>query len=325
MGRRRGGFSGAPQKSVLVYFCTPRMDFIDYYSILGVQKSASAEDIRKAYRKLARKYHPDLNPNDKEAKMKFQQINEANEVLSDPEKRKKYDQYGEHWKHADEIEKNRQQQAGRQQAGGDFGGFGDFDFGGGNEGGFSDFFESLFGNRGGGRNMQFRGEDYHAELHLTLEEAAATHKRSLQLHQKKINITIPAGVENGQVIRIKGYGGPGVNGGPAGDLYLTFVIKEHPHFKRLGSDLYTDAPLDLYTAVLGGEVTVDTLGGKVRIKVKPETQNGTRVKLKGKGFPVYKKAGQAGDLYVTYSLRIPEHLNAEQRALFTKLAKLSGK
>lgn len=304
------------------------MAYIDYYKILGVDKSAGTEDIKKAYRKLARKYHPDLNPNDKEAHQKFQQINEANEVLSDPEKRKKYDQYGENWKHAEQFEQARQS----QQAGGGaysgFGGqeFGGQDFGGGfGESGFSDFFESLFGGGGGRRksgNVKFRGQDFNAELHLRLRDAYNTHQQVLTLNEKQIRITIPAGVENGQVIRLRGHGGPGVNGGPNGDLYITFVIEEDAHYRREGNDLFRDVELDLYTALLGGDVTIDTLGGKVKLNVKPETQNGTKVRLKGKGFPVYKKEGQYGDLYLTYQVKLPTRLSDREKELFTELSKL---
>lgn len=294
------------------------MAYIDYYQVLGVDKTASQDDIKKAFRKLARKYHPDLNPNDSSAKDKFQAINEANEVLSDPEKRKKYDEYGEHWKHADEFEA---QKRARQEAGaGGFGGFG----GGFDSGGFSDFFESMFGNRGrGGANAGFRGQDYHADLNLSLRDAAQTHKQVLTVNGKNVRITIPAGVANGQVIKLKGYGGEGVNGGPAGDLYITFVIADDPVFKRLGDDLYVDVPIDLYTAILGGDQLVDTLDGKVKLKVKPETQNGTKARLKGKGFPVYKKEGQFGDLIVTYSVKLPTNLTEEQKELFRKLQSMN--
>ncbi|WP_029903039.1 DnaJ C-terminal domain-containing protein [Prevotella sp. 10(H)] len=306
------------------------MAFIDYYSILGISKTASADDIKKAYRKLARKYHPDINPNDEEAKKKFQQINEANEVLSDPEKRKKYDEYGENWKHAEEYEKARQQQSrnGGFADYGSFGGFGSggsFSFDGDEEGGFSDFFESLFGGRrssaGSSRSRGYRGQDYTSELHLSLRDAAETHKRMLTLDGKNLRITIPAGVSDGQVIKLAGQGSPGKNGGPNGDLYITFIIEEDPDFKRVGNDLYTNANLNLYTAVLGGEQTVNTFTGKVKLKVAPGTQNGTKVRLKGKGFPVYKKDGQHGDLIITYSVEIPTSLTDEQKELFEKLAK----
>ena len=312
------------------------MAYIDYYQVLGVDKKASQDDIKKAFRKLARKYHPDLNPNDATAKDKFQAINEANEVLSDPEKRKKYDEYGEHWKHADEFEAQKRAQ---QQAGG-FGGFGGSGFGGSgagfgtdgggtywyssdgqefsgsNAGGFSDFFEQMFGHRtrgGGGANAGFRGQDYHADLNLSLREAAKTHKQILTVNGKQVRITIPAGVANGQVI----------NGGPAGDLYITFVIPDDSVFKRLGDDLYVDVTVDLYTALLGGDQLVDTLDGQVKLKVKPETQNGTKVRLKGKGFPIYKKEGQFGDLIVTYSVKLPTNLTEQQKEMFRKIQSMN--
>ncbi len=319
------------------------MEFIDYYKVLGLEKTASQEDIKKAYRKLARKFHPDLNPNDKEANKRFQQINEANEVLSDPEKRKKYDQYGKDWAHADAYEQARKQGAGGAGGfgGGGAGGFGGgqtwssegFDasdyFSGAGDGRFSDFFESLFGGAGGRRSSgtqgKFRGQDYQAELHLSLREANTTHKRIITIDGKDIRITVPAGVENGQMIKLKGYGSPGVNGGPNGDLFLTFVIAEDPQFKRIGNDLYATVHLPLYTAVLGGEVTIDTMDGKVKLKVKAETQNGSKTRLKGKGFPVYKKEGEKGDLFVTYEIDIPTNLTDQQKALFQQLSDLSAR
>jgi len=309
------------------------MAFIDYYKVLGLEKTAAQEDIKKAYRKLARKYHPDLNPNDKEANKKFQQINEANEVLSDPEKRKKYDQYGKDWEHADAFEQARKDNAGRSRQGGAGGFSQSYDpsgFAGADEDHFSDFFESLFGGMGGnrsssgGRQAAFKGNDYQAELHVTLEEAYTTHKRIITINGKDVRITVQAGVENGQVIKLKGYGAPGRNGGPAGDLLLTFVISDNPRFKRLGNDLYTTVNLDLYTAVLGGEATVDTLNGKVKLKVKPETQNGSKTRLKGKGFPEYKKEGVFGDLILTFDIQMPTHLTDKQKELFRELAQLSG-
>lgn len=303
------------------------MAYIDYYKILGVDKSASRDDVKKAFKKLARKYHPDLNPNDPSAKQRFQEINEANEVLGDPEKRKKYDQYGEHWKHADEFEAQKQRQ---QQSGGFGGGGGQYWSSGGgfsgmgDEGEFSDFFESLFGSRrGGGRSAGFRGQDYNAELHLSFHDAAKTHKQVLSVNGKNIRITVPAGVADGQTIKLKGQGAPGVNGGPNGDLYITFVIAEDSVFKRLGNDLYVTASLDLYTAILGGEQMVDTMDGKVKLKVKPGTQNGAKVRLRGKGFPVYKEEGKFGDLIVTYSVQIPTDLTDKQKALFKELQGLN--
>lgn len=303
------------------------MAYIDYYKVLGLDKNASTDDIKKAYRKLARKHHPDLNPNNEEAKKTFQQINEANEVLSDPEMRRKYDQYsaqyGEHWRQGEEYEKARQAQGQRQTAGGED--WGEYTFSGGqSEGDFSDFFESLFGRRsssGGGRSsMKFKGEDYQTQLHLTLAEAAKTHQQVLTVNGKKIRITIPAGVEDGQVIKLKGHGGQGVNGGPNGDLYITFVIEQDPRFRRQGDDLHTTATIDLYTAMLGGETLVDTLDGKVKLKINPETQSGTKTRLKGKGYPVYKQEGQHGDLYVTIEVKLPTNLTEKEKELFRQLA-----
>jgi curved DNA-binding protein len=291
------------------------MTFVDYYKILGITKTATPKDIKNAYRKLARKFHPDLNPKDKDAKKNFQQINEANEVLSDPVKRKKYDQYGKDWKHAEEFEKSKQQQ--NQSSNSRRQGFQDAR----SEGDFSDFFASMFGGSpGGSRRAKFRGEDYNTELHLDLIDAYKTHKQTFTVNGKKIRITIPAGIENGQTIKVTGQGGPGTNGGPNGDLYITFSIANHSRFKRLENNLYASVELDLYTAVLGGEITFETLNGKVKLKVKPETQNGSKVKLKDKGFPVYKEEGKFGDLYLTYNVKIPTDLTERQKQLFVQLS-----
>jgi len=287
------------------------MAYIDYYKTLGVDKNASEDDIKKAYRKLARKHHPDLNPNDKEAKAKFQQINEANEVLSNSENRKKYDQYGENWQQAENYEKANQS---RKQGGGNTQNFGEEDF--------SDFFESMFG--GSGRRegqVKYKGQDYNTELKLKLVDAFASHQQTLNVNGKSLRITIAAGVENGQVIKLKGHGGEGVNGGPNGDLYITFNILNDAIFKRSGNDLTITYDLDLYMAILGGEITVDTLAGQVKVKIKPETQNGTKIRLKGKGFPYYKKEDQFGDLYVTFSIKIPINLTEKQKELFLELSK----
>lgn len=301
------------------------MEYIDYYKVLGVSKNATEKDIKKAYRKLARKYHPDVNPGNATAEQKFKEANEANEVLGDPEKRKKYDQYGKDWQHAEEFEKaKRQQQSARgtssQQYSGDFGG-----------GDFSDFFESMFGGggfsqgsnfSGGGRQVKFRGQDFNAELRLQLRDAYTTNKQTLTVNGKNIRITIPAGIENGQTIKISGHGGPGRNGGPKGDLYITFAIENNTEFKREGSHLYKNVELDLYTAILGGDLTIDTFNGKAKLKIKPETQSGTTVKLKGKGFPRYKREGQFGDLFITYSVKTPTNLSSEEKELFKQLVSL---
>jgi len=297
------------------------MNFVDYYKLLGIDKSATPKEIKSAYRKLARKYHPDLNPNNKDSKKNFQQINEANEVLSDPEKRRKYDQYGNDWRNSEQFEKSRNTQ---EQS--------SFSRGGKyqemkSEGDFSDFFESMFGRTAGDRRnskVKYRGQDFNAELHLDLLDAYKTHRQTLTVNGKRIRINIPAGIENGQTIKITGHGGHGMNGGPDGDLYISFSIANHPGIKRFGNDLFTRVCLELCTAVLGGEITVDTLTGKVKLKVNPETQNGTKIKLKGKGFPVYKNEGQYGDLFITYEVKIPTNLTERQKTLFTELSELKA-
>lgn len=300
------------------------MEFIDYYNVLGLNASATSDEVKKAYRKLARKYHPDLNPNDVSAQRKFQEVNEANEVLSDPEKRKKYDKYGKDWKNADAYEKAGTGYSGRS------GGFGGASQGRGDYGdpfgqaGFSDFFEHLFGGSQAYSRSQgkFKGQDLNATLQLPQREVYETHKRTLDINGQKIRLTIQAGVEDGQTIKVKGYGSPGTNGGPRGDLYLTFQLLPDPIFIREGNNLNKTESLDLFTAVLGGEITVNTYTGKVKLRINPGTQNGTKVKLKGKGFPIYKKEGEFGDLYLTFQIKIPTDLNVEQRDLFGKLANL---
>ncbi len=294
------------------------MTFIDYYKILGIDKKAGDKEIKKAYRKLARKYHPDLNSNDKTAEKRFKEINEANEVLSNAENRKKYDKYGKDWKHAEEFEKAKQQQQYQRNA--YQGSFSDYA-----EDDFSSFFSSMFGGgsaRQGGRNVKFKGQDFNAELHLDLKDVYQTHKRTLTVNGKNIRLTIPAGVKNGQVIKVKGHGGKGVNGGPNGDLHIKFSITNHTEFKRDKDNLYTVLDLDLYKAMLGGEIMVNTFNGKVKLKIKPGTQNGTKVKLKGKGFPVYRKQDQYGDLYITYQIKTPTNLTDKEKELFEELAKL---
>jgi curved DNA-binding protein len=305
------------------------MAYIDYYKVLGIDKTASQEDIKKAYRKLARKYHPDLNPDDKQANKMFQEINEANEALGDPDKRKKYDEYGENWKHADQFE----QQGGRNPfGGGGRGGFGGGFSGGGGGGGFgggdfSDFFESMFG--GGGRssgrsNTRYKGQDLQAELRISFRDASQTQKQTVTVNGKSLRITIPGGIASGQVIKLTGQGGKGVNGGPNGDLLITITVAEDATFKRLNDDLYLSKEIDLYTAVLGGEVLVDTLDGKVKLKVPAGTQSETKIRLKGKGFPVYKKEGEFGNLFVTYHVKTPTNLTEKQLQLFKELQELSN-
>lgn len=292
------------------------MAFIDYYKILRISKNASEKDIKKAYRKLAREYHPDLNPNDKVSEKKFKEVNEANEVLSNSENRKKYDEYGEHWQQAEEYEKDKQQQEyqrSRQSASGNY-----------SQQNYSDFFKNMFegSTQTRDQNVKFRGQDYNAKLRLNLKDVYITQKRTLTINNKNIRITIPAGVENEQVIKIKGYGGKGISGGPNGDLYIQFSIVNHSKFKRDGDHLYMTIDLGLYKSLLGGDVMIDTFDGKVKLKIKPETQNGSKVKLKGKGFPKYKKDGQFGDLFLTYQIKIPTKLSTKEKELFSELQKL---
>jgi curved DNA-binding protein len=316
------------------------VDYKDYYKILGVEKTASKDDIKKQYRKLARKYHPDVNPNNKEAEEKFKDISEAYDVLSDDEKRKKYDAFGADW--------NRYQQAGGGQGGFDWskyaqqgggGGYtryeGNMDdfFGGGGD--FSDFFSTLFGgaagpgaghqrtrSRAGG--MGFKGQDYNAELYLTLQEAFEGTKKTVGIDGKNLRITIQPGVEDGQTIRLKGSGAPGMQGGENGDLYITLRIHPDPAYTRKGNDLFVDAPVSLYKAILGGEEIINTLSGQLKIKIKPETKNGTTLRLKGKGFPAYRQEGVSGDLYIKINLQVPENLSDKEKELFRQLASLRG-
>ena len=295
------------------------MAFIDYYKILGISKEATQEDIKKAYRKLARKYHPDLNKDNPNAQEKFQEINEANEVLSNPEKRKRYDEYGENWKYAEELEKQKKRQTKEQSGTRE----GTFWYSDDNTSGFSDFFEELFGNRYRNYNRAMRGKDYESELHLTLRQAAEEQKQILNLNGKNIRITIPAGVADGQVIKLRGYGEPGKGDAPDGDLYITFRIKEDPTFKRIGNDLYTTTTIDLYTAVLGGEIILDTLNGKVKVKIKAGTQNNSKIRLKEKGFPIYKQSGKYGDLILSIQISIPTLLTERQKELFKQIKNAS--
>ncbi|MBR5804347.1 MAG: J domain-containing protein [Bacteroidaceae bacterium] len=311
------------------------MEYIDYYHILGIEHTATQADIKRAYRKMARQYHPDLHPDDPAAQAKFQQLNEANEVLSDPEKRRKYDEYGQYWAHAYEMENQKHSTySGRTENafGVDYKDFAqEFGFGGfGNTGndfenftqgssGFSSFFEQLFGTQGRKTNHSRRGQDFEADLQLSLKEAATTHKRIIQVFDRKLRITIPAGIANGQRIKLAGKGGKGLDGAPDGDLYLTLHIAPDPHFQLVENDLETIAHIDLYTALLGGDTTIETLSGKVKLKVKPFTQNLSKVRLRGKGFPFYKQEGRCGDLIVTFEVMLPQHLTTHQQELLKQI------
>ena len=294
------------------------MEYIDYYQVLGVPKTADVSEIKSSYRKLARKYHPDLNPGNKEAEKKFKEINEANEVLSDPVKRKKYDVHGKDWQHADEIEKMQQSQNRSGQP------FGSGNYAGDNTEDFSEFFSAMFGGEAGRRSNRnkFRGQDIHATLQLKLTDVYKTQKQTITVNGKNIRLTFPAGIEDGQVLKIAGQGGQGVNNGPNGDLYITFMIENNTDFKREGDHLYKSVDLDLFTAVLGGDVLIDTFDGKAKLKISDGTQSSTKVKLKGKGFPKYKKENEFGDLYITFQIKVPTNLTEKEKELFYELQKL---
>ena len=300
------------------------MDYKDYYSVLGVGKKASQEEIKKAYRKLAVKYHPDKNQGNKSAEEKFKEISEAYEVIGDPEKRKQYDKLGANWK--------QYQDAGHSQ--GPFGGATGgrtYSYGRGNDSdyfdpsGFSDFFESFFG-RGrsqrdpfsSGDSFEFPPTDLTGEITISLEEAHHGTERIVDLGGEKIKIKIKSGAYDGLTLRAKGKGQKSASG-KAGDLHLTIKVQPHHLYDRRGDDLHMEAPVDLFTALLGGKQEVQTLSGKINITLKEGTANGKIVRLKGKGMPVYGKTGQYGDLYVKLLVKLPEHLTPHQRQLLQKL------
>lgn len=306
------------------------MEYKDYYKALGLDKTATQDQIKKAYRKLARQYHPDVNPNNAEAEQRFKEINEANEVLSDDEKRQKYDQLGADW------QRYEQAGAGRGTGGFDWsqyaqsgqpGGFSSSEGSPFGDADFSDFFGSLFGNMGGARAGSARaaaGQDYQAELELSLAEAYQGGPRTITVNGKNLRLTVQPGVEDSQTIRLRDQGAPGRNGGPNGSLYLTFRIRPDTRYTRTGNDLTLEVPVSIYKALLGGEQEVDTLAGPVKIKIKPETTGGTRLRLRGKGFPVYRHAGQFGDLYLRLSLSTPQNLTDQEKELLRQLAALRG-
>ena len=293
------------------------MSYQDYYKILGVDRNASEAEIKRAYRKLARQYHPDINPGNKEAEAKFKAINEAYEVLSDKEKRAKYDRFGRDWQ--------RYQQGGG--AGGfDWGTYGGSPFGGGAD--FSDFFETLFGGgRRAGSQSTFRmdGQDVDQQVEITLEEAFNGTQRTLQFHApngqpRNITVKIPPGVDTGSRIRVAGEGAPGIGGGRRGDLYLVVKVLPHSRFERRGDDLYVKAPTDLYTMLLGGETRVPVMGGKtVALNVPPGTPNGQVFRLSGQGMPRLRAPTTRGDLYVTLEALLPTNLSPRERALVEEL------
>jgi curved DNA-binding protein len=298
------------------------MEYKDYYKILGVSKKATADEIKKSYRKLAVKYHPDKNPDNKAAEEKFKEVSEAYDVLGDPEKKKKYDDLGESWQ-------NYQQQK-RQGGDGDFdwsqwtagqgGGFYQYE---GGEGFGSDFFDSIFGQFGGQGGRQTRaakGSDYQASITLSLEEAYFGAPREFEVHGKKVRIRLKPGTSDGQVIRLNGYGSPGRNGGTAGDLYISVTVLPHALYQRKANDLYTDFPVDLYTAILGGTANLHSLKGAVKITIPKLSANGKVIRMKGLGMPVYGHPDQFGDLYAKLNVVLPEKLSDEEEELFRVLA-----
>ena len=297
------------------------------YETLGVGRTATEKEIRSAYRKLARKYHPDVAPNDKSAESRFKEVNAAFEVLSDAEKRKKYDKYGDRWEYADQIEDaQRRQSAGgwaRQQfSGSDI--QGDADFG--------SIFDSLFRRERGGEPVRRRGQDVERPIEVTLEEAyrgttrTITHTpREAGGQPRRIEVKVPAGVKTGSRVRVAGEGQPGLGGGPPGDLYLVVTESPNSRFERKGDDLYVDVPVPVTAAVLGGEVEVPTMNGRVMLKVPELTQSGKQIRLAGKGMPSLGSPGVHGDLYARIRVTIPDSISPEQREHFEALRQLDAR
>lgn len=309
------------------------MNYKDYYKILGVEKDASGKDIKKAFRKLAGKYHPDKNPDNKAAEEKFKEINEANEVLSDPDKRKKYDTLGSNWEAYQQGGGDWQQYDRQTRPGGGQTYYYEGDpsefFGGGGQG-FSSFFERFFadessGGRGGFRGSQravHPGQDVEAALPITLLEAYQGSKRTFEINGKKLRITVKPGAYNGQKLRLKGKGQPSRGGGPAGDLYIVLQLQPDRRFEIDGDNLIHNTKVDLYTAILGGKINIPTLTGRVSVNIPKGTQGDKVLRLKGKGMPKYGKTGQFGELLVKFKLDLPKNLSAEEEVLFKKLQAL---
>jgi curved DNA-binding protein len=310
------------------------MQFKDYYATLGLTKGATADEIKKAFRKLAREHHPDKNAGNKESEAKFKEVSEAYEVLSDPEKRKKYDQLGSRYKdyersggRADDF--NWQEWAANQGAGGGFGGGG---FSSDQFGGMSDFFKNVFGGGGFGggggfsggarRTRAMKGHDVQANAEISLEEAYKGTARLVTVGDHKLEVKFKPGIADGQTLKISGKGMPGSGGGPAGDLLISVTIVGMDGYERRGDDLYKDMPVDFYTAVLGGAVTIQTFRGKLKVTVPPEIQQGHLLKLKGQGMPKYGAPDSYGDLYVRLQVQTPQKLSEREKELFKELAEL---
>jgi len=283
----------------------------DYYQVLGVSRNASDEEIKQAYRRLARKYHPDVNPGDPKAEARFKEINEAYQVLSDKEQRAKYDRFGSDFRRYEQT------------------GFGGFNY---ESQDFADLFETLFGQRrtsGSGFSVKLDGQDVEQPVELTLEEAYNGTQRTLQFSNpngtpRTITVKIPAGIDTGKRVRVPGEGAPGLNGGRRGDLYLVVTVKPHDRFERKGNDLYTTVPVSMYTLLLGGQTTIALLSGKtLTLTIPPQTQNGRVFRISGQGMPLMHSS-HFGDLYVTVSAILPTNLSPQARKLVEELQRLTG-
>jgi curved DNA-binding protein len=310
------------------------MDYKDYYQVLGVPKTATEEEIKKAYRKLARKFHPDLNPNNKAAEERFKAVNEAYEVLGAADNRRKYDELGSNWKQYEQQKSAREayeqqyREQMRQQGGARSSrasGPPDEDPFGDSGGGFSDFFRTFFGGSEPQRPAASNSKagDLRATASFTLEDAYRGGPQSLQVGGQPLRLTLKPGFKDGQRLKIKGRGAT-TSSGP-GDLYLTLRVAPNPQFERRGDDLYTTAPLDVYTALLGGDLQVPTLTGPVKITVPPDTAPDTQLRLRGKGMPIYAQAGQFGALFVTLKLELPKALSPKEKELLTQLRALRAR
>lgn len=308
------------------------MEYKDYYKTLGVDKNADEKEIKRAYRKLAVKFHPDKNPGDKQAEEKFKELNEAYEVLSDSQKRAKYDQLGSSYQQWERMGGRPGGFDWSQWAAGAPGGgtrveYGDLNDLFGGAGGFSDFFNSIFGGaaprtaRRARTTQAVRGQDVEQEVEVSLEEAHGGTTRLLEKDGRRLEVKIPAGAKTGTRVRVAGEGAPGLGGG-AGDLYLVVKVRPHPTYERKGNDLYADVPVDLYTAVLGGEARVPTLAGDVVLTIPPESQQGQTFRLSGRGMPELRNPQTRGDLYARLQIQMPKSLSDRERQMFNELARL---
>lgn len=307
------------------------MEHKDYYDLLDVEKTSDTDTIKNAYRKLARKYHPDVNPDDPDAQSRYHEINEAHQVLTDPDARAKYDRLDASQKafqannsgndfdwtpwvtgvdvkpgskvNIDEVIKEIEERG---------------------TGGFSSFFEAIFGGMGVSKTAPNKGPDYNQQVEISLEEAFAGTSRILRVGGKRLEVRIPRGAQNGTKVRVRNEGGPGTGGGPRGDLYLEILVTPHPSFERSGDDLQLDLPVNVYTAVLGGEVIVPILKGKIKLRIPPETQSGRVFRLRNQGMPSLRNPDQRGDLYAKVMITVPENLTEEEIELFEELADIRG-